>query len=64
MTVQTQSDMKTHILTIFKTQIFSVVPNAEGMDDNSLSESLLELQDLEILFAKESKIILHIKCIV
>ena len=52
-TIENQSDMKTHIVTMFKSQNLTVLPNAEQMMDDSLSEALLLLPELK-LFMKDT----------
>ena len=49
-TIENQSDMKTHIVTMFKSQILTVVPNAEQMTDDSLSEALLLLPEIKVVY--------------
>ena len=60
-TIENQSDMKTHIVTMFKSQILTVVPNAEQMTDDSLSEALLLLPEIKVIYGRRNKIIVYLK---
>ena len=58
-TTENQSDMKTHIVTTFKSQILTVVPNAEQMKDDSLSEALRLLPEIKVIYGRGNKIIVY-----
>ena len=60
-TIENQSDMKTHIVTMSKSQILTVVPNAEQMTDDSLSEALLLLPEIKVISGRGNKIIVYLK---
>ena len=60
-TIENQSDMKTHIVTMSKSQILTVVPNAEQMTDDSLSEALLLLPEIKVIYGRGNKIIVYLK---
>ena len=52
-TIENQSDMKTHIVTMFKSQNLTVLPNAEQMMDDSLSEALLLLPETKVIYERQ-----------
>ena len=60
-TIENQSDMKTHIVTMSKSQILTAVPNAEQMTDDSLSEALLLLPEIKVISGRGNKIIVYLK---
>ena len=60
-TIENQSDMKTHIVTMFKSQNLTVLPNAEQMMDDSLSEALLLLPETKVIYERHNKIIVYLK---
>ena len=60
-TTENQSDMKTHIVTTFKSQILTVVPNAEQVTDDSLSETLRLLPEIKVIYGRDNKIIVYLK---
>ena len=60
-TIENQSDMKTHIATMLKSQILTVVPNGKQMADDSLSEALLLLQEIKVIYGRDNKIIVYLK---
>ena len=60
-TIENQSDLKAHIVTMFKSQILTVVPNAEQMMDDSLSEALLLLPEIKVIYGRENKSIAYLK---
>ena len=60
-TIEKQSDMKTHIATMFKSQILTVVPNAEQITDDLLSETLLQSPEMKVIYGKDNKMIVYIK---
>ena len=60
-TIENQSDMKTHIATMFKSQILTVVPYTKQMTDDSLSEALLLLQEIKVIYGRDNKIIVYLK---
>ena len=49
-TIENQSDMKTHIVTMFKSQILTEAPNAEQMTNDLLSEALLLLPEIKVIY--------------
>ena len=60
-TIENQSDMKTHIVTKFKSQILTEVSNAEQMTDDSLSEALLLLPEIKVIYGRNNKLIVYLK---
>ena len=59
--IENQRDMKTHIVTMFKSQILNVVPNAEQMMDDSLFEALLLQLEINVIYGRDNKIIAYLK---
>ena len=59
--IENQRDMKTHIVTMFKSQILNVVPNAEQMMDDSLFEALLLQLEINVTYGRDNKIIAYLK---
>ena len=47
---ENQRDMKTHIVTMFKSQILTVVPNAEQM-----------MEKVKVIYGRDNKIIFYLK---
>ena len=60
-TIENQSDLKACIVTVFKSQILTVVPNAEQMTDGSLSEALLLLPEIKVIYGRDNKILVYLK---
>ena len=60
-TIENQSDMKTHIVTMFKSQNLTVLSNAKEMMDDSLSEALLLLPEIKVIYGRDNKIIVYLK---
>ena len=58
-TIENQSDMKTHIATMFTSQILTVVPNAKQMMDDSSSEALLLLPEIEVICGRDNKLLFN-----
>ena len=56
-TIENQSDMKTHIATMFTFQILTVVPNAKQMMDDSSLEALLLLPEIKVVCGRDNKVI-------
>ena len=59
--IENQRDMKTHIVTMFKSQTLNVVPNAEQMMDDSLFEALLLQLEINVIYGRDNKIIAYLK---
>ena len=60
-TIENQSDLKARIVTVFKSQILTVVPNAEQMTDGSLSEALPLLPEIKVIYGRDNKILVYLK---
>ena len=60
-TIENHSDMKTHIVTMFKSQNLTVLSNAKEMMDDSLSEALLLLPEIKVIYGRDNKIIVYLK---
>ena len=60
-TIENQSDLKARIATVFKSQILTVVPNAEQTTDGSLSEVLLLLPEIKVIYGRDNKILVYLK---